>query len=158
MKLFVQHGAQAGEKILEGFQRAILDGVIFSPRDVSLTSLKAKLDEIANDYPSAERLVDPQYYAIFLSGTEEARLGYLMEEDYAPYFRPRRRNQLERENQIADELLMALTFQKQLSVSGVIAPNILIPNSLNSIEAVIAKNFIRLARGQYAKLNDPRPI
>lgn len=158
MKLFAQHGAQAGEKVLEGFQRAILDGVIFSPRDVSLASLKSKLDELASDYPSAERLVDPQYYAIFLNGNEEARLGYLMEEDYAPYFRPRRRNQLERENQIADELLTALTFQNQLSVSGVIAPNILIPNSLNSIEAVIAKNFIRLARAQYSKLNDPRPI
>src|SRR5262245_13886367 len=123
MKLFAQHGAQAGEKILEGFGRGVLDGVIFSPRDVSLASLKSKLDEIATDYASAERLVDPQYYAIFLNGTEEARLGYLMEEDYAPYFQPRRRNQLERESQIERELLTALTFQNQLNVSGLIAPN-----------------------------------
>jgi hypothetical protein len=158
MKLFAQHGAQAGEKILEGFSRGVLDGVIFSPRDVSLASLKAKLEELQTNFGQVERMVDPQYYAIFLNGNEEARLGHLMEEDYAPYFQPRRRNQLERESQVEAELLTALTFQQGLNVSAIIAPNILIPNSLNSIEAVIAKNFIRLAKAQYRSLNDPRAL
>ena len=108
--------------------------------------------------PAAERLLDPQYYAIFLNGTEEARLGYLLEEDYAAYFQPRRRGQLERESQIQKELITALTFQSGLNVTGIIAPNILIPNSLNSIEAVISKNFIRLAKSQYAALKDERPV
>ena len=108
--------------------------------------------------PAAERLLDPQYYAIFLNGTEEARLGYLLEEDYAAYFQPRRRGQLERESQIEKELITALTFQSGLNVTGIIAPNILIPNSLNSIEAVISKNFIRLAKSQYAALKDERPV
>ena len=36
MKLFAQHGASEGEKINEGFVRGLLDGVIYSPRDVSL--------------------------------------------------------------------------------------------------------------------------
>ncbi|HWD92523.1 MAG TPA: hypothetical protein VG938_09250 [Verrucomicrobiae bacterium] len=112
---------------------------------------------LANEYPHAERLIDPQYYSIFLNGTEEARLGYLLE-DYAAYFKPRRRGQLERESQIQQDLPAALEFQAGLPVTGIIAPNILIPNSLNSIEAVIAKHFIRLAAGQYAKLNDKRPM
>lgn len=34
----------------------------------------------------------------------------------------------------------------------------MIPNSLNSIEAVISKNFIRLAKAQYAGLKDQRPV
>ena len=144
MKLFAQHGAQAGEKIEEGFTRGLLDGVIYSPRDVSLETLRSKLAFLAEEYPSSERLVDPQYYAILLNGTEEARLGYLLE-DYGAYFQARRRGQLEREKQIQQDLAAALKFQASLKITGIIAPNILIPNSLNSIEAVIAKNFIRLA-------------
>jgi len=158
MKLFAQHGASEGEKITEGFARGLLDGVIYSPRDVSLASLKEKLATVGAASSSAERLVDPQYYAIFLNGTEEARLGYLLEDDYASYFQPRRRSQLERESQIEKEVAAALTFQRGLNVTGIIAPNILIPNSLNSIEAVISKNFIRMAKPQYAVLKDKRPV
>jgi hypothetical protein len=157
MKLFAQHGAQAGEKIEEGFTRGLLDGVIYSPRDVSLETLRSKLAFLAKEYPSSERLIDPQYYAIFLNGTEEARLGYLLE-DYGAYFQARRRGQLEREKQIQQDLAAALKFQAGLKITGIIAPNILIPNSLNSIEAVIAKNFIRLAAEQHRKLKDKRPV
>ena len=81
-----------------------------------------------------------------------------MEEDYKSYFQPRRRSQLERESQIEKELEAALTFQSGLNVTGIIAPNILIPNSLNSIEAVISKNFIRLVKAHYAALKDKRPV
>jgi hypothetical protein len=158
MKLFAQHGASEGEKITEGLKRGLLDGVIYSPRDVSLASLKEKLATVAAASSSAERLVDPQYYAIFLNGTEEARLGYLLEDDYASYFQPRRRSQLERESQIEKEVAAALAFQCDLNTTGIIAPNILIPNSLNSIEAVISKNFIRMAKPQYAALKDKRPV
>jgi hypothetical protein len=157
MKLFAQHGASEGEKITVGFTQGLLDGVIYSPRDVSHASLMEKLNNLDHVFPSAERLVDPQYYAIFLNGTEEARLGYLLE-DYTAYFQPRRRSQLERESQVEEELKATLTFQKALNVTGIIAPNILIQNSFNSIEAVISKNFIRLAKAQYAELNDARPL
>ena len=128
---------------------------------MSLETLRAKLDTVARNFAKADRLFDPQYYAIFLNGTEEARLGNL-EEDYAAYFQPRRRGQLERENQILQDLRGALFFQKNLNVTALIAPNILIPNSLNSIEAVIAKNFIRTTAGQHRLLNevqkDDRPV
>lgn len=157
MKLFAQHGALDGEKTNEGFARGLLDGVIYSPRDVALETLRTKLDSLATNHADAERLVDPQYYAIFQNGAEEARLGYL-QEDYGAYFQPRRRGQLERENQIQQDLTSALAFQASLNVTSIIAPNILIPNSLNSIEAVIAKNFIRLSAAQYRVLNDTRPL
>jgi len=157
MKLFAQHGAQEGEKISEGFARGLLDGVIYSPRDVSLETLRTKLDSLEKECPNGERLVDPQYYAIFLNGMEEARLGSLLD-DYGDYFQARRRSQLERENQIEKDLKAALKFQTDLNLTGIIAPNILIPNSLNSIEAVIAKNFIRLTAEQHRMLNDKRPV
>lgn len=157
MKLFAQHGAQEGEKINVGLERGLLDGVIYSPRDVSLSNLRAKLDFLDANHAAVERLVDPQYYSIFLNGTQEARLGNLLE-DYGDYFQPRRRGQLERENQIQKDLTAALSFQADLKVTRLIAPNIVIPNSLNSIEAVIAKNFIRLAASEYRALGDSRPL
>ena len=147
----------AGDKIKEGFTRGVLDGVIYSPRDVALEKLRGRLDSLAEEYAGCERLIDPQYYAIFLNGTEEARLGYLLD-DYSAYFQGRRRSQLEREKQIQQDLQAALKFQTQLNVTALIAPNILIPNSLNSIEAVIAKNFVRMAAEQYRKLDDKRPV
>src|SRR5712671_6337411 len=117
MKLFAQHGAQAGEKIEEGFARGLLDGVIYSPRDVSLEMLRSKLGSVAEKHPSSDRLVDPQYYASFLNSTEESRLGYLLQ-DYSAYFQPRRRAQLERENQVQQDLAAALKFQAGLEITG----------------------------------------
>jgi hypothetical protein len=43
-------------------------------------------------------------------------------------------------------------------VTAVIAPNIYISRSFDSREAVIAKNFIRQARGAYQVLGDRRPL
>jgi hypothetical protein len=36
--------------------------------------------------------------------------------------------------------------------------HILIPRSFDSIEALVAKNFIRFAASEHAKLGDPRPL
>jgi hypothetical protein len=157
MKLFAQHGAQAGEKIAEGLSRDLIDGVIFSPRDIGVDTLRNKLDEIATNSPSIERLLDPQLYAVFLNGSADARLGYLAE-DYASYFRPRRRAQLERESQVRADVTAALEFQKSLQVSAFISPNVFVPRTLNSVEAVIAKNFIRSTAEAHAELSDPRRV
>jgi hypothetical protein len=43
-------------------------------------------------------------------------------------------------------------------VTHVIAPNIVIPQTLNSAEAVIAKNFIRNTRQVWSDIGDDRPI
>ena len=96
MKLFAQHGAQAGEKITEGLTQGLLDGAVFSPRDIALDTLRAKLEAMATNFPTAERLFDPQYYAVFLADNQDARLGYLAD-DYSVYLQQRRRGQLERE-------------------------------------------------------------
>jgi hypothetical protein len=157
MKLFAQHGAQAGEKTAEGLSQRLIDGVIFSPRDIGIDALRTKLGEISTNWPSAERLFDPQYYAVFLRENSDARLGYLVE-DYSAYFQPRRRGQLEREANVRKDIRAALEFQQALGVTSSVAPGILIPRSLNSIEAVIAKSFIRVAAEEHAELNDPRKV
>ena len=157
MKLFAQHGAQTGEKITEGLTQGLLDGAVFSPRDIALDTLRAKLDAMATNHPTAERLFDPQYYAVFLADNQDARLGYLAD-DYSVYLQQRRRAQLERETNVRTDVRAALEFQKSLAVTALIAPGILIPRSLNSVETVIAKNFIRAAAEEFAGLNDPRKV
>lgn len=157
MKLLAQHGAQAGEKLTEGLSQGLLDGVVFSPRDIGIAMLRSNLADMANNWPSAERLFDPQYYAVFLADNQEARLGNLAD-DYSAYLQQRRRGQLEREANVRKDVHAALQFQQPLSVTGFIAPGILIPRSLNSVEAVVAKNFIRLAAEVHVELNDPRRV
>lgn len=152
MKLFAQHGAQEGDKITLGLEAHLLDGVIFSPKDVSLDSLKTKLNLIATNHPSVSRMFDPQYYAIFLNGIVEARLGHLAD-DFGAYFKTRRRSQLEREHTIMEDVNAAIRFQQELPLSTIIAPNIFIPGSLNSIESVISKNFIRLTAECLSKID-----
>jgi hypothetical protein len=157
MKLYAQHGAQAGEKVEEGIRRSLIDGVIYSPRDISVENLQSKLRNLREQFPSSERLFDSQFYAAFFGEDSDARLGYLLE-DYDAYFQPRRRRQLEREVQVREDLLAALRFQQELPVTALIAPNIVIPRSFNSIEGLIAKNFIRFTVREHATLKDPRPV
>lgn len=70
----------------------------------------------------------------------------------------RRRSQLENEERVITDLRQTLEFQKDLPVSAVIAPNILIPRSFNSIEAAIAKDFIRHTRSEFKRFDDQRPV
>ncbi|HEY5910766.1 MAG TPA: hypothetical protein VJA21_09210 [Verrucomicrobiae bacterium] len=157
MKLYAQHGALDGDKSLRGAQQNLIEGIIYSPRDLTLDGLRGKLRDVASTCPTTSRLFDPQFYTCFLADEEDARLGYLAT-DYTAYLGKRRRAQLERESQVRSDLESALNFQRQLAVTAIIAPNVLIPRSFNSIEAVIAKNFIRYAAETWSGLKDPREL
>ncbi|MGA2916626.1 MAG: hypothetical protein ABSE89_11430 [Sedimentisphaerales bacterium] len=157
MKLYAQHGAQNGTKLDEGIQGKSIDGVVFSPRDISAEKLQELLTQIRSKSKTFDLFFDPQLYACFLAKISEARLGYLLD-DYSQYFRDYRRSHLEREKEVSLAIKAAVEFEQNLPLTAIIAPNILIPASFNSIEAVIAKNFIRLTASEYAKLKDKRPI
>lgn len=150
MKLFAQHGAQCGQKIEEGTKRKLIDGVIYSPRDISQVNLQAELAKMK--VAKVERMFDPQFYACFAAVSAESRLGFLGEKDYVTYFSAKTRRELEREAVVKDIISCSLGFQATLDLSAYISPNILIPRSLNSIEAVIAKNFIRNAAAEARQL------
>ena len=158
MKLLAQHGYGDGQKTMEGLNGGLVDGVIFSPKDISLERLPTRLAEMAAQHPNAERLFDPQYYACFVANHPESRLGNLME-DYGPhYFAARRRSQLESENNVRDVLSRAMAFQRSQDLTAIVAPNILISASCNSVEAVIAKHFIRQTRAVARELGIEKPV
>ena len=54
MKLFAQHGFSDGFKTVEGLRKELIDGVIFSPRDIT---------------PEKLRLINSQNQPRFLNGS-----------------------------------------------------------------------------------------
>lgn len=160
MKLYAQQGygtGDDGDKIVEGLRREFIHGAILSPKDYGIERVKALLSAMTTDHPEAERLFDPQFYACLIANDPEARMGRLLAEDY-PYFSTKRRNQLESEVSVQSSLTACLEFQAGLDVSAVISPNIVIRRSLDSIDALIAKNFIRSARAVWGIVGDGRPL
>ena len=158
MKCYAQHGALQGDKTLEGIRSGYIDGVIYSPRDIKAAKLAEHIDSVANANGGADQFFDPQYYAAFNVGHDEARRGHLPTE-YSEYFRLRRRRDLESNlDNIRADIRDCLGFQANLPLAGLISPNVLISRSFDSVEAVISKNFIRLAGEVHAKSKSRKPL
>ncbi|NLF08626.1 MAG: hypothetical protein GX594_11715 [Pirellulaceae bacterium] len=147
MKLYAQHGWGQGDKTQSGIRNGYIDGVIYSPRDIGLPRLQSHVAEVAEINPETDQFFDPQYYAAYNVTDLESRLGYLAScGDYQAFFSQRRRRELEQTPKtITKDIENCLNFQNELDITGLISPNILISRSFDSIEAAIAKNFIRQA-------------
>jgi hypothetical protein len=157
MKLYGQHGYADGHKIEEGLRRHLLDGVIYSPKDVSIAKLAQCLSDHRAEFPSADLLFDPQYYAATLAVDPQARVGKL-EEDYSSYFGPRRRSQLLNEDQVVKDIERTCRFQMEMDVSAIIAPNIIISRSFDSAESAIAMDFLRNTPIVASGLGSKKPL
>ena len=161
MKLYAQQGYGTGSedrnRILAGLRGGYLHGAIYSPKDYGAERTVEALNVLARDFPAKDRLFDPQFYAAIMAHEPDGRFGKLMSGDY-PYFEPRRRAQLESENRVRADLQACLQFQNNLQVTAAIAPNIVIRQRFNSIEAVIAKNFIRNAKEIWTGIDKTRPV
>ena len=155
MKLFAQHGYGPGDKIINGFKDNTIDGVIFSARYEKMEKIPGDAKDINSVSSDAEILLDPEFYACFYAHQPDTKLGGLNE---WPYFSTQRRSQLESSETV--EKILADTFDTvvDLPLTSIIAPNIFIPRSFNSIEAVIAKNFIRKTQQLFKKTGDKRNV
>jgi hypothetical protein len=161
MKLYAQQGYGTGsgenDRITAGLSAGYIQGAIISPKDFARDRAIALMEQMEANFPTAERLFDPQWYASILAHDPDCRMGKLVSEDYS-YFEARRRPQLESEGQVRADLEQCLRFQAGMPVTAAIAPGIVIRQRFNSNEAVIAKNFIRNARGVWGIVGDERPL
>jgi hypothetical protein len=158
MKLYSQNGFGEGTKVIEGLQNGYIDGAIISPKDIAPSQLEKRAAQYKDAKKDAELFFDPQYYASIGLEGDGNRLGHLLEE-YNEYFTLRRRSALERESAVKSALEAALKYQMSMPfLDAVIAPNILISKSLDSVEALISKNFIRLAPEVYHDLGGKKPL
>ena len=145
MEILAQHGFGNGQRIERGLNDGLIQGAIFGAKDITPSKLADFLATIAAEYPNSTRLFDPQFYAAMIAAKPGARLGSLMGEDSYTYFDTRRRRDLEREQQVIDDLESILQFQAGLPVTALIAPNIVIQRSFDSVEATVSKSFLRNA-------------
>lgn len=161
MKLYAQQGYGTGsgenDRISAGLAAGYIQGAIISPKDFARDRAVALMEQMQGDFPNADRLFDPQWYASILAHDPDCRMGKLISDDYS-YFEARRRSQLESETQVRTDLENCLSFQAAMPVTAVIAPGIVIRQRFNSTEAVIAKNFVRNARGAWSAVGDGRPL
>jgi len=155
MKLYAQHGFQPGKRISQALADELIDGVIYSAKDTAPAELVSTL---LQQPKGSDRYFDPQYYACLLASQPGARLGWLWGEEGYPYFRPRRRPELEREANVRKDLQACLEFQAELPVTAFIAPNLVIRRTLDSIEASISKEFIRNATSIASQVDKRKPI
>lgn len=161
MKLYAQQGYGTGsgenDRIISGLEAGYIQGAIISPKDFAHDRAVALMEKMQTNFPGADRLFDPQWYASILTHDPDCRMGRLVTDAYS-YFEARRRVQLESEAQIRTDLEQCLSFQSAMPVTAAIAPGIVIRQRFNSTEAVIAKNFIRNARQVWNEVGDERPL
>jgi hypothetical protein len=155
MKLFAQVGHGLGDKVRSGLSEKLIDGAIFSPKDLQKDTVASRISEIRRDYPEAEILIDPQFYVCLFANSPTINVGNIT--DWT-CFRSFRKGELELTNTVDKILGEYFKEVADLEVTKVISPNIYISQSFDSREAVIAKNFIRQARQVYDKTKDKRPL
>ncbi|MEY4244296.1 MAG: hypothetical protein RLZZ245_1881, partial [Verrucomicrobiota bacterium] len=159
--LYAQQGYGTGtdknDRITAGLAAGYIQGAIISPKDFARDRAVALMEQMQTNFPDADRLFDPQWYASILAHDPDCRMGKLVTDDYS-YFEARRRSQLESEAQVRTDLEQCLSFQAAMPVTAAIAPGIVIRQRFNSNEAVIAKNFVRNARQVWNAVGDERPL
>lgn len=155
MKLFAQIGHGLGDKVTNGLSEDLLDGAIFSPKDLQRDTMMSRITEMRRNYPHAEMLIDPQFYVSLFANSPTINVGKISDWNYFRTFRKGELELAQTVDRVLEEYFEEVT---AMGVTGVIAPNIYISQSFDSREAVIAKNFVRQARRIYEKTRDDRPL
>ena len=143
MRLLAQHGYGDGDRVAQGLAQGTIEGVIYSPRDISSAKLETALADHAENHPDSVRLIDPCFYASHLLSVEGSKLGRLATDDYE-YFRTYSPARLRRASNVETVIQEALEFQQGLNTSAWIAPNILVSRAIDSREAATAAGFIEM--------------
>jgi hypothetical protein len=79
MSVLAQCGYGRSDKIEKGLIAGVINGVIMSPRDEYKDRLEATILQWKKDYPNANIMFDPQFYATTLRAPKD---GHLREYDY----------------------------------------------------------------------------
>ena len=155
MKLFAQIGHGLGDKVITGLSEGLIDGAIFSPKDLQQDTMTSRIKEIRHDYPDAEILIDPQFYVSLFSNSPTVNIGKITDWNFFRTFRKGELEQSQKVDRVLEEYFEEIA---DFETTGVISPNIYISQSFDSREAVIAKNFVRQARRIYEKTHIDQPL
>jgi len=157
MKMFAQNGYGEAQKVNQGMEKDFIDGVIYSPKDISPNKLFEKLNEQYNSFKKKELLFDPQFYVSMMSSNPLLNIGKL-EEYLGTYFSFESKGRLERESNVKSIIQKTIEFENSVPVTSIISPNIFISRSFDSIEGAISKNFIRNAKEINDQFNSKKKV
>lgn len=155
MKIMAQSGYGPGDKLMEGVTNNLIDGVIWGGKDIIPDKIFDLSQELLQKKADIEILFDPQFYVCLNANSPNAKLGKLIDWDY---FKTYRRGQLELSPAIDKVLESVYTTILPLPLTTIIAPNIYISKSFDSIEGVIAKNFIKTTKTSFSQTGDKRKV
>ena len=74
MTIYAQHGYGKSDKIDHGIDKEFLNGVILSPKDETITNMKAYITTLKQKYGNIKILFDPQFYATTISPLKAGKL------------------------------------------------------------------------------------
>jgi len=74
LSLLAQSGYGRADKVDRGLDENLIYGVIMSPRDELPTRIENDISQLRSDFPEAEILFDPQFYAATLINPRDGRL------------------------------------------------------------------------------------
>lgn len=119
MKIFAQHGYGRTTKLEHGLSQDCIQGVIFSPKDESPGDLTNLVIDLRKQFPSAELMIDPQFY---VATTVPAKDGHLP--DYPYYRAPLTRKDLLPARNLTKFARQTLDFQRALPVSHLLSATV----------------------------------
>ena len=134
--------------IPDGLTGGAIEGVIMSPRNEPRARLGPILSGLRLTYPSAELLVDPQFYAGTVTQPHPMYL-----EGYGHYVKGLTAGSFPAQavrRYVAD----TLAWQYQLDVSAIISPTVVV----DDLHGPWARIAAQLAAETVAQYNDPRPL
>ncbi len=148
MTILAQHGYGKKKKIEQGIKNGSIEGVIISPRDESPTNLAAFLASIASEWPSTERLVDPQLYVGTILPVNAPKLLCY------PYYRERLTPVSFSPNDIRFFVSESLKWQSTLDISAVLSPTVMVDDLSNQW----AQISMMLAQETVAQHDGTKPL
>ena len=122
MAVLAQNGYGRGDKIEQGFDNNLIEGVILSPRDERKERLEESIQQWRQQYQNKTILFDPQFYAATLRTPKD---GHLNEYEYYSDNNGLSRTRFS-QKKISRYVSQCLDYQKsiQKNLSYLIAPNI----------------------------------
>jgi hypothetical protein len=156
MKLYAQCGHAPADKINRGIELGLVDGAILSPRYLTPDKASELIGELKQIKDGIDIFLDPEFYATRYVGAPNAQLRYLEE---WPYFIDTKRNSLLINSHLVDQVLQnSFKAQKDIGCTQLIAPNIYIGNSFDSLDAAIAISFINRAKSVAKQMEANLPV
>lgn len=156
MKLYAQDGYQPSDKLARGLREEFIQGVILSARYIHPNQCARRIAELREIAPSADILVDPEFYAARMIGTPNCSLRHLEE---WPYFRSYRRNELVGQQDVIDGYLRdTISAIYEMNPTAVICPSVYISTSFDSFEAAATLAFAQRCRPMASELGVACPI